>query len=130
MKLQNSLLDGQNRGGRPTVMTVEAIESLRWAFMIGIPDKKACFFAGISPATLYNYQAQNQGFLEQKDAWKLNPIIKAKLTIFNHLDEISIAKWYLERRARSEFGIKRAIKVRKSTDYILNKRLEELDNAF
>lgn len=111
------------------MMTVETIESLRWAFMIGILDKEACFFAGISPATLYNYQAQNLGFLEQKEAWKSNPIMKAKITIINHLDEIRVAKWYLEKRVRSEFGIKREIKVGKSTDLtFLNKKLEKLDN--
>lgn len=52
--------------GRPTVVTHNTVKQLRRAFMWGATDQEACAFAGISPATLYRYQARIPEFREQK----------------------------------------------------------------
>ena len=92
--------------GRPTVMTPETLDMLRGAFLMGCSDREACLYAGIGLQTLYDYQKENPDYSEQKDQFKLNPILKAKKTIFDALEkgDVKVALWYLERKARDEFG--------------------------
>ena len=93
-----------DKGGQPTVMTEVTIKKLRDAFMFGATDAQACAFAGISRQTLYNYQTQHPGFVDQKEEWKENPILRAKVTVYNKLNDIDTARWYLERKAKDEFA--------------------------
>ena len=90
--------------GRPTIMTPETISRLREAFLMGCTDREACIYADISQSTLYLYQQENNEFSEQKNTWKINPVLKARKTIFDNLDSVGVAKWYLEKKAREEFG--------------------------
>lgn len=94
--------------GRPTVMTPKKIGLLQHAFDIGATDEEACVSAQISPSTLYNYQADNPDFLEEKKARKLKPVLLAKETIYNALlaGDINITKWYLERKKKDEFSLR------------------------
>lgn len=118
-----------NIGGRPMVMTGSVLASLKGAFMIGASDREACEYAGICPASLYNYQARTPGFLEQKEAWKSHPILKAKITIYNHLNETKIAKWFLERKAPNEFCTRRISKPDRRVDFnLIEATIERLDN--
>lgn len=90
--------------GRPTVMTPEAISKLEEVFAIGGSDKEACFYAGISHQSLYEYQKDHPEFTERKEALKERPILKARQTIVKGLDDPLHAKWYLERKNKSEFA--------------------------
>ena len=90
--------------GRPTKTTKATLGKLRRAFLWGASDKEACLLADIHPDTLYAYQQENPEYYEQKKALKLNPILKARQTVFKSLDNPRTAMWYLERRARAEFG--------------------------
>jgi hypothetical protein len=94
----------KNKGGRPTKMTKATLGKLREAFLLGCSDQEACLLANINPDTLYAYQKENTEFSEQKQTLKLNPVLKARQTIFNNLDNPKTAMWYLERRAKTEFG--------------------------
>jgi hypothetical protein len=94
----------ENKGGRPTKMTEATLGKLRQAFLLGASDKEACLLADIHPDTLYAYQKKNPEYSEQKKVLKLNPVLKARQTIFKSLSSPRIAMWYLERRARAEFG--------------------------
>ena len=96
----------KNGVGRKTVFTNLVLQKLREAFLIGCTDEEACIYADISPASLYNYQKAHPEYLEQKVAWRKNPIIKAKNTIFNNLTSPETARWYLERKSPDEFGQK------------------------
>lgn len=89
---------------RPTVMTDEVLAKLREAFLIGATDKEACGYAGITEKTLYNYQGKHPEFLHKKNAWKDQPILKAKMTVVKSLDNTKDAQWYLERKAKNEFS--------------------------
>lgn len=95
--------------GQPTVMTPEVLDKLRTAFLIGASDKEACAFAEIAPSTLYNYQNANPDYLEQKEAWKEQPYLKARNTIVKALGEPDTAKWYMERKKKSEFSVRQEI---------------------
>ena len=90
--------------GRPTKMTPDTLDKLRTAFLIGATDAEACGFADITDKTLYNYQDKHPEYLHQKQAWKDQPILKAKTTVVNSLDEVKDAQWYLERKVKNEFS--------------------------
>ena len=68
--------------GRPEIIKKDVLAKLEQAFKIGATDVEACYYATINPATLYRYQDKNPEFCEKKEAWKKNPIMKAKRTIF------------------------------------------------
>lgn len=87
-------------GGRPTKMTPEVINKLEEAFEWGCTDREACLHAGISPATLYNYCAENEKFLERKELLKESPLIKARRVVVNSLEENNekTAQWVIEKK--------------------------------
>lgn len=79
--------------------------------MMGFSDSEACAYTELCPASLYNYQKEHPEFLEQKELWKQNPILKAKKIIIDDLDngEIDTARWYLERKCKDEFSTKQEV---------------------
>ncbi|MCK9320073.1 hypothetical protein [Methanoculleus sp.] len=91
----------ENRG-RPTLMTDEKVKELEGYFSIGATDLEACFLAGISKQTLYNYQENNPDFVDRKEALKNMPKYKAKKNIVGEIDkgDKETSKWYLERKDR------------------------------
>ncbi len=92
--------------GRPTVMTKQVLKNLEDAFRIGCPDREACIYAEISLQTLYNYCEKHPEFLEQKEAWKEVPILKARGNIIEALHKKSVGdSWqYLIRKRKAEFA--------------------------
>ena len=85
-------------------MTHEILLKLEDAFSISATDKEACFYAGISPTTLYSYQEKNPEFTERKKALKDKPNLKARQTIVQQLDDVRVAEWWLARKRPEEFG--------------------------
>jgi len=90
--------------GRPTKLTELTVKKLEEAFAIGCNDTEACAYAEITRQTLFNYFEVSPSFLDKRNALKERPILKAKKTIYDDLSEPQTAKWYLERKAREEFG--------------------------
>lgn len=91
---------------RPTVFTNDVLQKLEHAFSVDSTDEEACFYADISPASLYNYQAKNPKFLERKEALKQNPVLKARLTVVKAIEtDPRMAFRYLERKRKGEFGM-------------------------
>lgn len=95
---------GANKPGPESKMTEDVLARLRQAFLMGYDDEEACAFAEINPSTLYRYQKDNPEYASEKARWKQNPILKAKATIYGALSEKETAKWYLERKKKSEFA--------------------------
>jgi len=94
-------------GGRPTSVTTEVIGKLEQAFAIGASDKEACFYADIHPDTLYAYQKKYPQFSDRKEALKLRPILAARQKVIDDINkDDNTAKWYLERKLKSEFSTK------------------------
>lgn len=97
----------KNNVGRPTVMTPDILDKLRYAFLIGASDEEACAYAQIGASTLYDYQKKDAVFSEQKEQWKLEPILKAKQSVVKGLSDPELALKYLERKKRDEFGLRK-----------------------
>lgn len=95
-----------NDVGRPAVVTPEVLQKLEEVFALGGSDKEASFYAGISPATLYNYQNEHPEFVERKEALKEKPILKARQALVKGLDDPDRALRFLERRKRDEFAVR------------------------
>ena len=106
---------------RPTIMTKDRIAKLREAFLIGATDSEACGYADISARTLYDYQEKHPKFLQKKQAWKDQPILKAKMTVVKALDEAKDAQWYLERKSKDEFSIRSIVNGSISLENIVKK---------
>ncbi len=84
--------------GRPTIVTPEVLSKLEYAFALGATDNAACFYADISPSTLYNYQNANPAFLERKQVLKDSMIMKALETVNNGISKDATATWFLEKK--------------------------------
>jgi len=90
---------------RPTKMTDEVIAKLRQAFLYGSNDKEAYHYAEISHETFYNYIEKHPEFREQITSWQDEPILKARKKVVDNIDkDTNTAKWYLERKRKSEFA--------------------------
>lgn len=89
-------------------MDKDTLQKLEQAFSIGATDVQACFYAGISKATLYNYQEKHPEFVDRKEALKSNLAYIAKGVLAQSLREgkVDEAKWYLERKEKDEFSTK------------------------
>ncbi len=90
--------------GRPEVITPEILERLRHAFAIGCTDEEACAYAKVPTSTFYDYQKRHPDFSEEKERLKQEPILKAKNTIVQSLNDVKDAQWYLERKKKDEFS--------------------------
>lgn len=117
--------------GRPTSMTNETLRILMDGFMKGYSDEEACASAQISPATLYNYQKEHPEFLEQKEQWKQNPILKAKTVVYTALErnDKETAKWYLERKKKDEFSARNELTGKDGQDLLPKPILGGVANA-
>ena len=93
---------------RPSKLTPELLARLKVAFLIGATYKEASYAVGISEKTISNYTKNDPELLQQIEGWRSAPILRAKQTIIDHLDEVKTAQWYLERRC-PEFKSKQDI---------------------
>lgn len=106
-----SLLSSYNANkpvmGRPTAVTKEVLRKLEEAFAIGASDKEACFYAGITPSTLYLHQEKHPDFTERKNALKERPVLMARQSVVKAIEsDLLTARWFLERKRKSEFAVK------------------------
>lgn len=90
--------------GRPTVMTEDTVAKLKQAFLMGCDVTEACAYAEISRDAYYDYCKKEPAFPTKVEDWQQNPILKAKATVYKNLDTTEIARWYLERKKKSEFA--------------------------
>jgi len=98
---------------RPSVFTPDVLQKLEQAFALDCTDEEACYYANISPASLYNYQARNKRFLEHKQALRLKPVLRARMELVHGLEgnpELSLK--YLERKRKEEFSPKQINEVK------------------
>lgn len=100
--------DGKFDTGRPTKLTPETIDKLRTAFLMGCSDIEACLYADISKTALYRYQQEHKEFVDQKEQWKEQPVLKARFVVAKAIEDNDkdVAKWYLERKRKDEFSTK------------------------
>lgn len=92
--------------GRPKKIDENVLRKLEQGFVYGYSDAEACLYADISTTTLYTYCKDNPEFTERKEQLKNRPKMRAKLNVANSLDrgDVDVSRWYLERKAKDEFG--------------------------
>lgn len=85
-------------------MTSDTIGKLEEAFALGASVKDACVHAHISRDSYYRWLRNEPGLSDRFERLQLEPILRAKKTIVDHLDDPRIAAWYLERKRRKEYA--------------------------
>ncbi|MDT2685818.1 hypothetical protein [Enterococcus gallinarum] len=97
---------GKQKRGRPKKITDEVLQKLEQGFLFGFTDEEACLHADIGTSTLYSYCQENPEFSERKEQLKNRPKMRAKINIAKTMEkgDVELSKWYLERKARDEFG--------------------------
>jgi hypothetical protein len=96
----------KSNAGRPTKMDDRVLSKLREAFLFGCNKLEACAYSEIAPSTLYEYLKLNPEFSNKIEEWQKAPILKAKKTVVDSLDNPKDAQWYLERKRKDEFSTK------------------------
>lgn len=94
--------------GRPRAMTSEKVGKALEGFSKGLNTKEAALYADVSASVLYDYIKANQDFAAKVDLLQRRPVMRAKINLSDEIDShsVDVSKWYLERRARDEFGLK------------------------
>ena len=101
----------KSNAGRPTIMTPDVVGKLEQAFSLGCSDTEACLYADISRDTLYEYIKKHPEFADRKALLKDKLLLKARTVVAEALNnkDKDTAKWYLERKSKSEFGTRTEI---------------------
>lgn len=100
----------KSKVGRPTKMTDLTVKKLEEAFLMGCTDLEACLYADISKQTLYDYQEKNPEFADRKAKLKENPVLLARQSVINGIQEDSkLAFDYLKNKKSDEFKTKQDV---------------------
>lgn len=111
--------------GRPNKIKEEELRKLETAFKMGCTNSEACAHADVPERTFYDYIKANEDFSQKIDKWKKTPILKAKHTIFQNLDDTRTAQWYLERKCKHEFSTAQEIMNTNANVEITDKKIIE-----
>ncbi len=91
------IFDGRNQE--------EVLDKLKQAWNWGATDTEAAAFAEISNSSLSRYIKANQDIAELRDRLKQKPVLKARKTVVDKLDEsYNNAMDYLSRKKKAEFA--------------------------
>ncbi len=94
--------------GRPTKLVPSTVTKLTAAFNKGFTDEEACFYSGVSRNSFYRWYREDTDFRDKIDQAKLQPNLHAKELVIDAIEggDVNSAKWWLERKAKAEFGIR------------------------
>src|SRR3990167_6620179 len=97
--------------GRTSKLTEECVKKLEEATAIGASVKRACYYAGISRETYYQWLKQNPDLSDRLDDIRERLPLKALQNIAAHIEsnnpitgDISLSKWLLERTESDKYG--------------------------
>lgn len=91
---------------RPTKLDKITVKKLEEAFVVGATVPEACFNAGISKQSYYNWTRANPGLLDRFEALKQSPFLRARKTIYAALEhDAHFALKFMERKLKGEFGL-------------------------
>lgn len=97
--------------GRPPKIDKDVLQKLEDAFAFCYTDEEACLYAGIAPATLYNYQEKHPKFLERKRALRLSPNLQAKKVLVEGIKgSIDQSRWWAKNKIGDEFSESSTVK--------------------
>jgi len=94
--------------GRPSVIDKDTIRKLEVCLASGYGITTACYYSGISTSTYYDHKALNKDFSDKMRLAEEASTFRARLVILEAIDsgDIKAAQWWLERKAKFEFGAK------------------------
>lgn len=98
-------------------------------------DEEACLYAGIVPATLYNYQIKHPSFLERKKALRLTPNLQTKKELVEGIKgSIDQARWWAKNKIGEEFSetstLKHAGKIDTGDDVAVKEGVDKAVKSF
>jgi hypothetical protein len=95
-----------NGRGRPTKLGPKVVTKLIAAFHKGYNDDEATAYAVVSRNSYYRWYRENADFRDKIDQAKLQPNLHAKELVIDAIEggDVNSAKWWLERKAKAEFG--------------------------
>ena len=85
-------------------MTPDVVNKLKEVFAIDGTIEEACFYAGISRQTYYDWIKKNKELFDEFQALRERPVLKARQTVVKSLDNPDYAFKYLERKKKDEFS--------------------------
>lgn len=138
-----------NPGWSDTKMTKATLQLLKEWFLMWLTDREACLFADICKSTLYNYQDKNPDYVDQKELWKDQQRVHAKMTIAAKLKPTTkaqrkldkddpkkliywgvwLAMWYLSNKSSDEFSPRQIVDQKWNMQYEMTKKVELTDKA-
>jgi len=99
--------------GRPEVITKDTVLKLEQAYQNGFSVMRACQLSGISRSTYYKHLKEQPEFSDKMTLAQQYPAEVARQSIVKAISngDIGAAKWWLERKAKDEFGVKADIQL-------------------
>lgn len=94
---------------KPIKLTREVVNKLENAFSLDSTVGEACFYAGISRQSYYNWIVYWPKLKERFDSLRQKPMLKARQTIVSSLDNPDYAFKYAERKKKDEFSLRTEI---------------------
>lgn len=94
---------------RPSKQTPESVKKLEEAFAMDATVEEACFYAGISRQAYYEWIKESPELGDRFEALRNNPVLKARKTVVESLNNPDYAFRYLERKKKDEFAVKTEI---------------------
>lgn len=117
---------------RPQEWNDEIVKKLEEVFALDGTISEACFYAGITRQTYYNHVKEDaeEGTPEKElfdrfEALRERPILKARQTIIKGLDQPENAKWYLERKRKTEFANRQELTGKDGKDLVPEQLTQE-----
>lgn len=92
--------------GRPTVITTRVVSLLVASFQNGLTVREACWQSGISHEAYYSRLRSDEQFADTMAKAQSTVSVNAKGLIAKAIKkgDLGVAKWWLERKSRNEFG--------------------------
>ena len=90
--------------GRPTVFTPEVIRKIEEVAALDGSVKEMAFYAGIHVDSIYAKMASDKAFSDRINALREMPVLKARQTIIQSLNQPQHAQWYIARKRKDEFS--------------------------
>ncbi|MAH46255.1 hypothetical protein CMI37_10520 [Candidatus Pacearchaeota archaeon] len=94
----------RKKSGRPTSDTPETRQKIEQAAALDASVAEIAFYAGISRETYYQIIKKDKTFSDRIEALRNKPVLKARQTIVQGLDQPDTARWFLERKRKAEFS--------------------------
>ena len=97
--------------GRPSKRDDITVKKLEDAFLIGASVAEACFVAGITKTTFYNWADADPDFLDRMHSLQESTAYAARKVVRDAIDsgDEQTARWYLERKKKAEFGTRQEL---------------------